>query len=87
MAKVTIPLLFQDLTGGTRNAEVEGATLADVIASLDRLFPGMASRVLHGDRFNSTVAITVDGRLAAQGPATAVEPKSEVCILPAFGGG
>ncbi len=39
MATVTIPLLFKDLTGGVRRAEVPGGNLAEIIRALDRIHP------------------------------------------------
>ena len=87
MATVTIPLLFSDVTGGARRADVEGATLAEIVAALDKIHPGMESRVRDGDRIRPIVAFTVDGKIATEGLATPVHPDSEVCLLPSFGGG
>ena len=87
MATVSIPLLFQEYTGGRRQVEVGGATVADVIAALDVLHPGIAARLRDDDRLAPIVTVTVDGKIAAQGLATPVEPQSEVALLPSFGGG
>lgn len=87
MPSVSIPLLLKDVTGGVRRAQVEGATLAEVIAALDARFPGLESRVRHGDRLSPNVAVTVDGKIAAKGLLTPVGPDSEVCLLPSMGGG
>ena len=87
MATVTIPLLLADVTGGARRAEVEGTTLGDVIAALDRIHPGIEARVRDGDKITPMLAFTVDGKIAARGLATPVGPESDVCMLPSFGGG
>jgi len=87
MATVSIPLLFQDVTGGSRCAEVGGSTVEEIIAALDKLHPGIQARLCDGDKLRSTVAVTVDGKIAAQGLHTSVRPRSEVCLLPSFGGG
>jgi hypothetical protein len=87
MATVRIPLLFKDLTGGDRRADVPGGTLEEIVAALDGLYPGMAAKMLDGNGFSPIVALTVDGKIASRGPATPVGPESEVCILPSFGGG
>ena len=87
MATVSIPRLFEDLTGGARQAEVAGATLAEIIAALDAVHPGMERRIRQGESINPNVAFTVDGRIATRGLATPVGPDSQVSILPAFGGG
>ncbi len=87
MATVTIPLIYSEFTGGARRADVEGSTILEIIAALDRLHPGLAAKVRDGENLSPTIAITVDGKIAAQGLATPVAPQSEVCMLPSFGGG
>jgi molybdopterin synthase sulfur carrier subunit len=87
MATVAIPQLLCNLTGGARTAEVPGATLGEIVAALDRLFPGFEARVHQGGQMSPTLAFTVDGRIALQGLATPVGPQSQVHILPAMGGG
>jgi len=87
MAKVTLPRLFADLTGSVREVEVEGDTLAEVVAALDRRWPGIAARIHNGEKLSPNVALVVDGRIASQGLQTPVCAQSRVAILPAFGGG
>jgi molybdopterin converting factor small subunit len=87
MARVSIPLLLSDVTGGVRQAEVAGTTLAEVVAALEALHPGIATRICNGEKITPNVAVTVDGKIAARGLATPVRPESQVAILPAFGGG
>lgn len=87
MASVSIPLLLEDLTGGARRAEVAGGTLAEIIAALDAIHPGIQSRIHDGQKLSPTLALVVDGKIATAGLATPVGPRSEVNILPAFGGG
>ena len=87
MATVSIPLLLGNLTGGIRKAEVEGTTLGEVIAALDRLYPGMEANVQNGGKISPHVAFTVDGKIAVRGLSTPVGPQSEVAILPSMGGG
>jgi molybdopterin synthase sulfur carrier subunit len=87
MATVSIPLLLAEVTGGARRADVEGSTLAEIIAALERIHPGIEARIRDGNRISPTLAFTVDGKIAAGGLATPVRPDSEVCMLPSFGGG
>ncbi len=87
MATVSIPLLLKDVTGGVRRAEVQGATIAEVIAALEGLFPGIEARIRDGQRIRPIFAFTVDGVIATQGLATPVGPASAVDILPVMGGG
>ncbi len=87
MASVSIPLLLKDLTGGARQAEAAGRTLAEVLDALDAIYPGIRSRIHDGQKLRPTVALVVDGKIAARGLATPVGPESQVNILPSFGGG
>lgn len=87
MATVTIPLLLKDATGGVRRAEVPGENLRGVLRELDRLFPGLETKILSDGKILPYVTFTVDGAIAAQGLDTPVRPESEVCILPSMGGG
>jgi len=87
MASVSIPLLFRDMTGGARRAQVEGTDVREVIAGLDRLYPGIAARLCDPQGLVPTIRVTVDGKIAALGLATPVGPQSEVCLLPSMGGG
>jgi sulfur-carrier protein len=87
MATVLIPRMLSDLTGGVRRADVDGATLAEVVAALDRLYPGIETQIHRNGKISPHVALTVDGTIAMKGLATAVGPQSEVNILPSMGGG
>jgi len=87
MAVVSIPLLLSDVTGGSRQVEVTGATLAEIVTALDAVHPGIEARLLDQRKIKTTVAFVIDGRIAGQGLATPVAPDSQVNILPAFGGG
>jgi molybdopterin converting factor small subunit len=87
MATVAIPLLLKHFTGGRRSAEVPGSTLAEIVAALDGLYPGIGGRILEDGQISPTLAVTVDGRIAAQGPDTPVGPESEIRLLPSLGGG
>ena len=87
MASVVIPLLLQNFTSGERSAEVSGSTLSEIVAALDRLYPGIGGRIIENGQISPTVAVTVDGRIAGAGLDTPVGSDSEVRLLPALGGG
>lgn len=87
MAKVSIPLLLKDTTGGAREAEVPGSTIRDVVGALEAIHPGIQARIHDGRRVFPHLAFVVDGRIAGQGLETPVAPHAQVNILPAFGGG
>ena len=87
MPMVYIPSLMRDLTRGKPRVEVDGRTVGEVIRALDRLYPGVGSRLLDGDRAKPGVSIAVDGEVVTLGLAQPVGDASEVHLLPALGGG
>ena len=87
MATVWIPSLMRDLTGGQAQISVPGETVGDVIAALDRAYPGIRDRLCKGDRLNPAIMSSVDGRAARLGLLEPVEEQSEVIFLPAVAGG
>jgi molybdopterin synthase sulfur carrier subunit len=87
MPVVYIPTLMRDLTGGAEKVEVEGATLRQVVNSLDARFPGAKDRLCREDRIRPDIAVAVDGEITRQGLLQAVRPDSEVHIVPAVSGG
>lgn len=84
--KVIIP---SPLLSYTREREVEasGGTLAEVVADLDRRYPGLRFRVIdEQDRLRPHVRLFVNGE-QAQDLATALAPGDEVQIVQALSGG
>jgi molybdopterin converting factor small subunit len=72
--------------GADRRVEASGATVADVIADLDRRIPGFGSRVLDaGPSIRSHINVFVAGQRA--GLATPVPAGADVHIIPAVSGG
>ena len=43
---VKVPTILRTYTGGAADVTVEGATLAEALADLDRQYPGIGARVL-----------------------------------------
>ncbi|HET8784676.1 MAG TPA: MoaD/ThiS family protein [Candidatus Limnocylindrales bacterium] len=67
-------------------AEVEGASVAEVVAALDARWPGVADRVLEpGPAIRSHINVFVDGQRADL--ATAVPSGGVVHVIPAVAGG
>ncbi|MDY0169113.1 MAG: MoaD/ThiS family protein [Thermoguttaceae bacterium] len=90
MATARTSLLFRDVTGATREAEeaeVEGATVGELVDTLEAQFPGLRSQVEHDGKTISTITFTVDGMIATKGLQTHVPLEARVAILPTFGGG
>src|SRR5947209_1562559 len=49
MATVWIPSLMRDVTGGRETVSVRGATVRQVVAELERAYPGRRARLCEGD--------------------------------------
>jgi len=68
-------------TGGASAFEVEGATVREVIASLDARFPGLGAFV---DR---KMAFAIDGEIHQDAWFSPVGADSEIYLIPKIGGG
>lgn len=61
---VRLPAGLDPFTGGGRTVEVEGATVAAVVAALDEHLPGLSRHVLDGrGRLRPHLLCMVDGEL------------------------
>jgi molybdopterin synthase sulfur carrier subunit len=87
MALVWIPPLLRDLTGGCESVSASGASIAQVIADLERQYPGIRDRLCRGDELRPGLAVVVDSRASNLGLLEVVKPDSEVHFLPAISGG
>jgi len=84
---VAIPSPLASYTGGLREVEAAGRTLAEVLADLDRRYPGLRFRVVDEQgAIREHVRMWVGGRLART-PAEPVGPADEVMIVGALSGG
>ena len=69
-----------------RRAEIEGATVDEVIEGLDRRWPGMRDRLCEsGPRIREHINVFVDGDRAEL--STPVGPDAVVHVIPAVSGG
>jgi molybdopterin synthase sulfur carrier subunit len=78
------------LTDNLDTVEVEGATVADLLASLDRKYPGIGERLLDAQgNVRRFVNIYVNGEdiRFLQDKETPVKAGEEVSIVPAIAGG
>jgi molybdopterin synthase sulfur carrier subunit len=87
MPVAIIPALLRRFTDGKDRIEVQGRNVRELIADLNRLYPGLASHLLEGDELKPSVAVSVDGEIAPGGVLEPVGENSEVHFLPAIGGG
>lgn len=87
MAIIWIPPLLRDLTGGLQQVAVPGETVRELIAELDRRYPGVADRLIEAGALRRGLVLMVDGVTSRQGLRARVAPDSEVHFVPAIGGG
>ena len=87
MAIVFIPTLLRPLTGGRGSVEAEGATVRQVIESLEMAWPGIRERLMENDRLRPNISVAVDGEVTPMGLLEAVSPSSEVHFIAAIKGG
>ncbi len=87
---VRIPTILRSYTGGAAEVHAEPGTLREVLAGLDRSYPGLAGRILDDAgqlrRFVNVYVGEDDVRLA-QGLDTQVPAGIEVSVIPAVAGG
>ena len=87
---VRVPPVFRPVTSGQSQVEVEGATVADVLAGVDAEHPGFSGKLLDGDgKLVRYVNIFVDDDdiRFMQGLDTPVPTGGTVSIMQAVAGG
>ncbi len=85
--KVLIPSPLHSYTHGVSTVEVEGSTLADVLAALDERFPGLRFRIVdEQDRVRRHIHFFVDAELVKQIDHP-VARGNEIMIVCALSGG
>lgn len=87
MPIVWIPAQLRDLTGGRETVELPGRTVGEVVAALNRHYPGARDRLCRGDALRPGLAAAVDSQIARLGLSQPVGESSEVHFLPAIAGG
>jgi sulfur-carrier protein len=87
---VRVPTILRTYTGGESEVSAEGATVADVLESLDANYHGIKGRIIdeQGElrRFVNVYVGNDDVRFL-DGLATAVGDGTEVSVIPAVAGG
>ena len=87
---VRIPTTMRPLAGGSSTVQVDGATLAEVLANLDGVHPGFRERLFDdegGLRKFVNVFVADDDVRFLEGLATPVPDGETVSIIPAVAGG
>ncbi|MFA5845528.1 MAG: MoaD/ThiS family protein [Thermodesulfovibrionales bacterium] len=87
--KIRIPTPLQRLTQGKEEVEGVSGTIMNLVADLDKRFPGIAERISDGGKIRRFVNIYVNEEdirfLKAED--TTVKDGDEVSIIPAIAGG
>lgn len=87
--KVRIPTPLQRLTQGKEEVEGIPGTIVELVADLDKRFPGLGERISEGGKIRRFVNIYVNEEdirfLKAE--ETAVKDGDEISIVPAIAGG
>ena len=87
---VRVPTILRPYTKGVSEVSAEGATLTEVLDSLDTSYPGIKGRVLDESgqlrRFVNVYVDDDDVRFA-DGLQTTIKDGGQVSIIPAVAGG
>ena len=90
MPTVRIPTPLRKLTGELEVVQAAGATIAEVLHSLDQAFPGLRERICDDAgqvrRFVNVFVNDEDIRFLEES-ATPVKDTDEISIVPAIAGG
>ena len=85
--KVLLPSPLASYTANRREVEAEGATLAALLADLDRRYPGIRFRIIdEQDAIRPHIKIFVNREQAAS-LARPLGPADEVLVVAALSGG
>jgi molybdopterin synthase sulfur carrier subunit len=87
MARVFIPAPLQSLTEQREEVHADGQTVADVIADLERQYPGIAEQLCPGGRLRPGLSVVVNGAASSLALRQPLEADTELHFLPALGGG
>jgi molybdopterin converting factor small subunit len=89
MAKVQVPPVLRQSTGGARVVEATGADLGTMLGDLYRRYPQLRTQLRAESGLPSFVNIYLNGEdvRTLQGTETLVAEEDTVTILPAMAGG
>jgi molybdopterin converting factor small subunit len=90
MSVVRIPPVLRANVGGSKQVEVAGSTVGELLEGLVTAHPGLRDQLFTADgELNRFVNVYVDGQDVRylDGTATPVAQRDELVILPAMAGG
>ncbi|HEX5103570.1 MAG TPA: MoaD/ThiS family protein [Pirellulaceae bacterium] len=87
MPTIFVPPQLRELTCGQAEVQAQGATVREIVAALEKRFPGLEARLCRAGELSPALQVSIDGVLHRSGLQARVQPSSEVHFLPVFGGG
>ena len=89
MPSIRVPSALRTFTRGASEIEVTATTVRDALSELDRLHPGIGSRLMAGGTVKPFIRIFVgaDEISALGGLEAKVSERDEISIIPAIAGG
>lgn len=89
MANVYIPTPYRELTAGQGHVHADGTTIGELIADLERRYPGLAERICANGVVRHHVNVFVNGQemRGLNNESTAVAATDDVAFIPALCGG
>lgn len=87
--EVRIPTILRPFTGGEKAVPADGATLGEVVTSLEANHPGIGERLLEDGELRRFVNVYVNDEDVRflDGLATPIADGDSITILPAVAGG
>lgn len=83
MARVVLTTeLSRQFTGGKTEVEVDAGTIRHVVRKLEEAYPGLGATIQEAG-----MIVAIDGEIYHDPFLETVKEDSEVCFLPALGGG
>ena len=86
---IRIPTILRPYTGGEKSVQASGSTLAELVADLDRRFPGLGERLLEDGKLRRFINVYLndeDVRFIGSLDAP-ISSGDSLTILPAVAGG
>ncbi len=87
MPKVFIPASLRPQADGTREIDLPGQTVRDLVVALEARYPLLIGRLREGDRLRPGLCVAINTKLSVRGLLEVVPLDGEVHFLPTIGGG
>ena len=90
MPSIRVPSALRNITKGASDVDVDAPTVRDALAALEKLYPGIAARLLDGGgavRPFIKIFVGPDDIGGLGGLDTKVGARDEIAIVPAIAGG